>query len=439
MDKDFLLRIDSSEVNRIDPLLKNTLENTKTPPVSLFKSKQAANALAKPNQLITVGFNGKMLPNIIPFSDQVFVELCPECECVRSPKLLLPYLDRNLVIPILGASYSYYSPSFIETIYGYPHIGSYEFYKSKMIALSHKAEKLIEEEKIIGAKNGCLSVIQNAKLATDKRTFYGEKTDHIFTNLNPCANADYELNEMLFEALKKKDYNLFAKLSDLSYIIRECRNNQAFSVVPQMELGDLKALKALEYSEEYGVTDFQSAEIKSLISNGLKLSFDPTQMPLESYLDIAEKRRKTIRSIVEKIFINSESDQTFLLSAIQTEIEKLNLEVRELTSSKKVTLYEAITNFSKQNKSLIAGAITAVTAGVCGLGLVSCGASLAGGVVGKVVSSKASVTYPKEFKNIRDSIALKIQPNYERMLSTSLGCSTSAIQLWQLRKVLKKE
>jgi hypothetical protein len=436
MNKAFLKKLDASEFSRVKEKTDELRERESLQINSLFRSDIAAKTLEKGNQAFVNGFDQKILPNAVPFSDRVFLEICPFCECVRCPELLTPYLEKGLVVPILGAHYRYYAPRFIESILGYPYISSFEFDSARMLTFQRTTAKLMSKTEVTTLEKKCNSLIQSLPINKKQKLWESDKLEIIFINLQPYFYPDNKILQKLFKSLEEKSARSFNRLFLLSHVVYSFRNSQVFSFIPQVEIQQLDTLKLLN-QREYGRAKFDISDIRDFIMTGLKLSYDPS-IPLRLYLDIVSERKSKISKIVNNIIDRAKPEKKTFFANLQTELEHINQEVEALKSSKKRVAFDLVTNFALQNKTIVAGIIMGASMGIAGLGLVGCGAGIASGIVTKIVSKKAEISVPKEADALVKKLSTVLEPNYEKILAKALSSNINAIQIWQLRKKITR-
>jgi hypothetical protein len=429
MDKAFLEKLETSENARLSVLFREAGEEDQ-PITSFFKSDTVKKTLEKGNQAIMSGFDRESLPMALPFSDRVLVEVCPTCECVKSPGLLEPYLERGLVIPVLGDVYTYFPPEFVESIIGYPYIAYTEFYGIRNFAIRRTVSQLMPKKEISAMAKICLELAKGIR-KLHGGTMYNE-VDTVFYNLQPFLSSDIQLILDLMNALKKKNFGEIFRAVHISHIISAFRNSQVFSLIPQVGIRQLDFLDLIP--QEYEELAFNAPDIRNFIMNGLKISYDPS-IPVETYLDIISERKSAIREIVTRIINQAKPEDKGFFSNLRTEIEKVNQEVESLKTSKKRVVFDLLTNFAFQNKgSIVAGLMTAVSLGTIGLGFVGCGAGLTVSLATGALSRKISISIPEEASILSKKISARIEPHYEKMVAETLSFNVQAIQLWHLRR-----
>lgn len=436
MDKTFLKKLDASEFSRVEEKAEEVRKETSLQITSLFRSEVVAKTLEKGNQAFINGFEQEILPNTIPFSDRVFLEICPACKCVKSPELLTPYLERGLVVPILGAFYQNYSPRFIESILGYPHISRFEFDGGRILTFQRTVAKLMSETEVTTLEKKCNSLIQNLPLNRERKLWETHRLETVFINLQPYFYPDNKILHKLSKSLEERNSSKFTRLFILSHVIYSFRNSQVFSFIPQVRIEHVGTLKLLN-KREYGGVKFDISDIRRFIMTGLKLSYD-LSLPLGTYLDIVSERKSKISNIVNNIIDKAKPEKETFLTNLQTELEHINQEVEALKSSKKGVAIDLVTNFALQNKSIIAGLIMGASMGIAGLGFVGCGAGMASGIATKIVSKKTEISMPKEADALTKRLTTVLEPHYEKILAKALSANIHTIQIWQLRKKVTK-
>lgn len=431
MDRAFLKKLDESEQSRLEEIVNASTEG-KLGSISLFKSDIVTKTLKKGKQVLVSGFDANILPNTIPFSDRVFVEICPTCKCVKSPSLLTPYLERDLVVPILDSKYVDYTQNFIESILGYPHISMIEYYEIRKLLLEQTSIPLISRKEVAGIEQRCTQFSRSL----GEGSLAARQAETIFWNMQPVYVSDMEFLLELIKAMEKRDIEALNRLFDVSSVVGKARCSQVFSFIPQVRVGELENLKMIP--KNYRGLTFESSSIRDSIMAGIKIAYD-TSIPLETYLDIVSERKSKITEIVRNIVSKAEPERTTFFSNLRVQLEHINHEVETLKLSKKGLLINLITNFVTQNKgSILAGLITSASLGLIGLGFVSCGAGAASGIATKFLTRKAGISIPKEADRLTGKISTVFEPYYECMLAKTLSTDLQAIQVWQIRKRLSK-
>ena len=430
MDSAFLTRLDDSERQWLKEV-ESAKYDERFHYITLVKSDVIRKTLESGNQVYT-GSNSQILPNTIPFSDRVFVEICPSCKCVHSPNLLKPYLERDLVIPVLNSKYDEYSPNFIELLLAYPHMSNVEFYGIRNLALANTSSiPLASRNEISAMRDACLSSVNVTHLDD-----FQNDIRSIFVDLMPFYSSDIEILLQLMNGINKKDKSNIERIYWLSVLIGRFRSSQVYPLTPQIRIPEFEILNRIP--EEYQGLNFNLSDVRNALMSGLKISYDST-IPLETYLDIVTERKGAIRQVVKKIMEQIDPENPAYLSALKVEIERINTEVRSLGKSSKGYTTELFTNFVAQNKgSILTGLITTASLGLMGMGVVGCGAGALSGLATKAVSKISSASIPDSFNVLTGRMSAFLEPSYERFLSKTLSTNINVIQLWQIRKALAK-
>jgi hypothetical protein len=431
MDKAYLEKLDASEISRFDEIWNSEPEHLDV----FFKYKTVSEALKKGNQASIDGFDTKILPNTIPFSDKTFVQICTGCSCVNSPELIMPYLERELVIPILNGWYENYPTKFIESILRYPHVSKVEYLGVRNLILS-KTAKLLSQKRVDSIRDDCLKIVNTLSVSKDRQNFYGSEVVTFFSNIQPAQTCDREITYALLDSLKKNNFEEFNNISMLSHEIEAVRNIKAFSFMPQVELSTLQSLKIQKPLNNQ--LDILPYDVRDSIMNGLEIAYNP-QIPLETYIDIVSERKTKISGIVNKIVDKANPDKTSFLSNLQTELEYINEQVRTLESSTGKLTVNFITNFALQNKgSIVACILIGASASMLGLDIASSTAGAASAAaLTKAVSHKVKLSVPKEATVLKTKLCNKIEPYYEQLLAKSLSIDIDAVQVWRIKSKLK--
>jgi hypothetical protein len=429
MDKAYLEKLDNSDAARLKDFEKTDLD-TKAP-IEFLTSKIAKDILKSGSQALIGGFKDEILPSTVPFSDRVFVQVCPSCDCVKSPRLLLPYLERDLIVPVLIADYADFDPAFIEFISSYPYVSYTEFHGLRHTYLKRKsAINTVSKREIDSLLDSCIN-------AMTKQAYAPVSTiAQIFENLSPYYRTDLEIMLDLLSSIKNRKLEHANSISALAQVITQLRYSQVFPLVPQVKVGAIDSLKTIP--SEYRGISFQENDVRNAVLSGLKLTYNKS-MDLATYLDVVSERKSIIRKLVRDIMKTANTNDETSLANLRTELEKINSEVRSLQASKKALTVEVVTNFLYQNKtSIVAGLLTAASAGIAGLGIISCGAvGLISSASSKAVSKISNFSVPEQAVKLQSAIATVSEPYYEAALARVLGTNKQAVQLWHIQRKLR--
>ncbi len=420
MDKADLEALDKSENERLAEIGKK-YERDQLPVFSHFKDKIVKQTLGMGNQVFMSGFYRDMLPATVPFSDRVFVQICNSCECSKAPNLLMPYLERGLIVPVLNNDFALYRPDFIDAITQFPFISAAEFFEIRKFELKRESKMALASQREIEAiERKCYNSSKNFPNISNEL----ERTlASIFNDLQPFYSSDIDILLNLMEGLDKKNASEINRIYDLSSIIGAFRTSQVLPFTPQV-LVKPSTLKAIP--REYKGITFDSCSLEDEIMTGLKISYNPS-VGLEQYLDIIAERKSSIRKIVRSLTeqVNSKNDSS--LKNLKAELERINSEVESLRTSKKLQTIDIRTNFVTQNTtSLVAGLVTSASMGIGGLGVINCGLNATTKKKGNASAKNAIGFHNGTF----------FDSSYERVLAKTLSTDIRVIQIWEIRNKL---
>jgi len=162
-----------------------------------------------------------------------------------------------------------------------------------------------------------------------------------------------------------------------------------------------------------------------------------SRMPVEDYLDIIIPRRKKVNRLVDELISNPEKGR--ILSNIKDEVWKIN---KEVATSKAVEMLTFSTNFVSENAQILFGMLMGGLIGYSSGSFLACGlgstAGLGAGLVEKLVAKHGVFRISKYPRKTMEWIKEKIENPEEKLLSLMLSKDIRTIQVWALRRKLKK-
>lgn len=435
MNKQFLQKLDKSETARVSESI-NSQKAVDADHVKLdriFRNDQIYEILVNGNNPILGGFNASSLPSVSVFYERILSPVCPRCDCVNQPNLIEPYLERGLVIPILTSMYRHYPTHFVETILRYPHLSFPEFD-------AYRTTRLRQMESGYYCPHCDRKAIKQF-MSMARRVVVKTRLDQILSALldaEPFLPPERSLVDLMKECILKGDNR---GLNEAIFTIHNAaffRAAEACSAIPQLSLSD-KMLRRSPSKPKLNIPQvpFETVDVRDSVLSGLKLAYNPT-IPLETYLDIIEPRRRTISHLVRGITAKANPPSREFLSNLQGEIERINVEVREIKASKKAQVLSLLTNFFSQNKEVMGGLLTGAVLGFRELGLIGCASgSLLGSIGTGTLKKFGHIKVPSEAKELEQKIVQRIEPGFEKVLSFYLSKDIRAIQVWQLQRRIK--
>lgn len=365
---------------------------------------------------------------------RTLVQICPGCDCSDEPELLKPYLEKELILPLLTHDLAQYPREFSELIIQYPYVGvqSYSFFVSS---------KFIEEGSVLLCEHcfdeRCDKISKIlSETCRDEETASSLK-DVLFPHLSLACREELQILKEVKDAVVQKNLELLDPLFHKASLLSALRSAQAFKAIPQVDHDDLtniaNTLGKLEVFIDQEI--IQEVVEKEWVIQALNLDYNP-KLSIEDYLDIIIPRRKKINSLVNDLISSGKREQ---IAKINDEIWQIN---RELVSSETLESLTFLTNFVFDNSkilfSMFAGALIgyhAASFAGCGLGGLG---GLAGGILEKLTKHKPFkiAEYPRK---TTEWIKTKLEGPEEKLLSILLSKDIKVIQLWALTQKLKKE
>jgi len=439
----FIKRTDRKERKRIDSLAKSIDDGKEITSAEIFDSEIIPRFLEERPLSFIDGFRKEnpMFPvNCLLFS-KVLVTICPHCSCNENAELIEPYLERQLILPILTAPLSYFETRFADLVVQYPYVGPHAFNFIKWIQALASEENTPEMcPHCFGERaERILKKISESKLNQRSKDYAkGLLEQTTFPLLTPTASQETEILSHVEEAVDQEDIRLLSLLAHKAQKLHSLRSSQIFAAIPEVAQDDLsnidRILQKSELSIDPSVAD-QIEEEKRIIE-ALNIDYNP-ELPVEDYLDIVLPRKKKINSLLDDLISGKGKDQR--ISEITDEVWRIN---EEISSSKAIESLTFLTNFVSNNAKILFGMLIGGLIGYSSGSFAGCGLGGIGGIVsgifGKYVSKRAGLKVPKYPRRTIEWIREKIESPEERLLSIMLAKDIRVIQTWALRKRLKK-
>lgn len=428
-------KLDESEKSRIEEVHKNSKDTKLVFFKDIFRNKSIIKAVTEKDKAYIHSFDSEIIPSAILFYKTVFVEICPGCKCVWEPELIKPYLEKKIIIPILQNPYSSYNNNFSDIILQYPHISMYEFDTFRTLRLYDEVKKGICPSCASESLNKCYELIeQNLDMfPKDKPVNYYQKyfTHIMAPALKPFLYPDYLLINEIENSINEHNFVKYDQLSETCSLIHHLRSSQAFKTIPQIKFNEVNTINDL-LNSTYSNIKYDVTEIENAISNGLKLVYN-SKLPLDIYLDIITKNRSKINKITKNIIEGSDPNKDTYYSDIITKIEEINSEIIEIQQSKRHELLNIITNFLKNNTTLLTGCFIGAALGLTGHGLEFLGLGAGSGIIAQnLLKNKINIT--DDLKPQISRLLLNLTPGYERLLAYYLSKELEVIQIWIVQK-----
>ncbi|MGA2333661.1 MAG: hypothetical protein ABSG75_18125 [Syntrophales bacterium] len=420
-----LEKLDSEHKSR----LKDVFRSRKSQLTDIFLNDSISKSIPK-TKVIIPSYNYKRILCAYPFSREIYVLICPQCDCVKNRKDIVPLIQHQAIIPILTNPYAKYPEDFIDTILPFSHISSHEFYYYHQMALLQDHDILCShcaKER----KNKLDAIIRSKNLGP-----VITKISHsFFANLYPFIKPDFELYDCYTKAIEKEDKQLILQLTSLSFQLRNARLMQTYNGRPSISREALPRL-ILETKKIPDINVEKEATVLSnVLSKELHLSI-PEDIPTDKYLEILDPYRNELSDLMESLLTESTRDGQVSLTNLYAKVAELNNQLLSLPKKKRFLFYRASTAFLKSNNTLLASGLLAGIMGLTG-STVACGLGILSGFGLEIAKRKGKLKVPKEVKRFGEELGHTIRPQVHKLLAKCLNLDIKAVQIWDIRERLE--
>lgn len=193
MDKNQLKKLSKEEFDRVQELLKESLKKEEAINTKDLFGDAINQRIGRYPLLIEDSF--KSLIYDVPFYKTLMWHPCYACSKNTDLKILEEFLERKLLIPILGGTYDKYNADFMDILIRYPFISVQAFYVYKQQTLYKKGysrERCPDCFKKEGSRliESCKKDVDKAVVAT------------LIHNLDP----PFDIEKLLLDEIEKKTY-----------------------------------------------------------------------------------------------------------------------------------------------------------------------------------------------------------------------------------------
>jgi hypothetical protein len=396
MGNGVLARVDKDELDRVENVIDNASEEQFEPNM-LLRSKEVTKIIGDGSSKTLIS-RMSTVPFVLPFYDNVFSYLCPNCvknDDIKSKCEAL--IKRGLVIPILTGEYSEFPQDFAELVLNYPHINTYELFYLEL--LQKRKDGQLGVCPICAAKEIKLEKTMNELSEDKKKLLQGT-----FENFTAFTETDLKLLESVTKALVNNDEAEIKRYTTQASVKTDLTTASAINSKLQISISDLNNLGLGAPSPD--ITEFSDGE--EFISKSLLLNY-AKDLPFERYLDIFVEKRKRIANLSRSIINKAGGNCQESLSQIRNELEEINNEILEIQKSRRYELYQFLTNFVDVPVGFLARLILS----------------------GRCSDLSNSCSEKKYEGNLLDPVT-------EEVLSRYFGKKRTVIQTWLLRERLPK-
>lgn len=445
MSKAIFREIDKKEMGRFEQLYKAAEKEEKIAPEEIFGSEVIPDIL-KEKPLSFVPYfreNDPSIPlNCLLFS-RILVDICPSCSCNQKPELIKPYLERGMILPLLAGPLGAYNPKFAEIVIQYPYVNAlaYDYLKVEQTYALDKHN--------IGTCPHCFELTCKRILKKlSKSNLSKSRLDNLretllqttFPTLDPTLGQESQMIKEIEAVIDKGRIELLAPILDKIEIYDELKVSRTFSAIPRVNENDL--LNISKISRSMGLADVTSiaaqVEEKIHVAKALGIEYNPNT-PIEDYLDTIQPRRKKVNSLINGFISTNKENRGKRLLELNDALWTIN---KEISTSKAIESLTFFTDFVSNNAQIVLGVLIGGLIGYSSASFAGCGLGTVGGLssgfLGKLVSKHAGLRVPKLPKTTIEWLKEKIESPEERLLSMLLSKDVRTIQVWSLRKKLKR-
>jgi len=433
-------KIDKEEIEKVKELEKKVGSGEKVGPDEIFGSKTIPRLFKEGPLTFFESFdNTGMLQLSCVFYPRILISICPECSCVKKPELIEPYLEREVVLPILSHSLADYDANFANLVVQYPYIGIFTLdFLKRLTSLMRHNQVLCEHCFQKSCKDILKKLSSTEKDITKANSVKNYLQEVIFPKLRPASETQLRILQQVEEVIVQRKLQLLLPLSNEAEFYHSLKIASIFQAVPQISEHDLSNIA--DNLDKMGISIGPQAleEIKDreLIAKALKLDYNPN-MDIEEYLDIVLPRRKKISSLINELIESEEKEN--LLSSINDKIWEIN---NEISSSKAIETANFLTNFVFDNASILLTMLAGGVIGYSSASFLGCGLGSIGGVAsataGKLVSKHMNLRIPKYPRKTIEWLKEKIESPQQRLTAAILSKDVKVIQIWALRRKLER-
>lgn len=425
-----MLDLDKVQESRINKMWKSWSEDGGIVVSDVFLSDEVVSQIDEQKVVLETFDVGRIL-SVIPFSNTVFVLVCPSCINSDNFAVFQGLVNSGLIIPVLQTRYGYYPPEVVQTIVTRPHISVYEFSLFRTVILDSQGSGMVCDHCIEERKAKIESLVRGKRNAL----IFRNHLDTVVQNIQPYLVPDFDILDEIEDCFRERDLDRVTQVVDTSYQIRTMRNAQALQA--PLLLTD----ERLDQLAKYQLSDLDELqrvglELRELIANGLGLRV-PTTMPISDYISLVKEIRPHIASIMSAMLRpGNNGDSEVSLKEVFNGIGDVNREVDRILKSKRYLFLEAAVSTVSSNKELLTSALIAAALGLGG-SLIGCAGTVAGGVGTHILKKKGKLQGGVALKRLGQAIHRDLQPTLRKVVAAYVGATTVPLQVIAVRDRLR--
>jgi len=254
----------------------------------------------------------------------------------------------------------------------------------------------------------------------------------------PFAAESSFLDEML-QTAKSGKWRMLQRIIDQAFVLGKLRECSVLGAVPNVPNDDLRNIGQL--AEGFGVrldpSYAERLDEADMAMRSLNLEYLPS-MPVQQYLDIVIPRKEKIAKLLNRLLESDADERGRRVKTLNDEIWKIN---REISASRTLETISFMTDFATDNMSIIFGMLAGGLLGYTSASFVGCGlgAGVGGGSLGAASRLlKKPLRVRKVPRRTAEWIAAKLESPKEKLMSLLLAKDITTIQVYQLRRKLKR-
>ena len=424
-----MLDIDKVQENRIDNMWKSWSEDGSIVISDVFLSDEVVTQIDE-QKVVLESFNVERILSLIPFSNTVFVLVCPDCVDNENFAIFQGLVNSGLIIPVFQERYGYYPPEVVQAIITKPHISVYEFSLFRTGILDSQGSEVVCSHCIDERRAKIESLVRGKRNAP----IFRDHLETVVKNIQPYLVPDFDILDEIEDCFRDRDLDRVSQVVDTSYQIRTIRNAQALQA--PLLLTDERIDQIVKYQlDDLNELRRVGLELRELIADGLGLIV-PTTMPISDYTSLVKEIRPHMLSIMSAMLRHGQHGESEVsLKEVFNGIGDVNREIERILKSKRYLFLEAAVSTVSSNKELLASAFIAAALGLGG-SLIGCAGAATGGVATHILKKKGKLQGSVAIRRLGQAIHRDLQPTLRKVVAAYVGANEVPLQVIAVRNRL---